>query len=189
MGRFLSPDPSQLYYADPTNPQSLNLYSYGRNNPLINIDPTGMDCVNDTGNGTFTTNTGDCDNSTEEKANAGHYIDCDGCTTNSKAGTLDAATGTLTLTDANGKDIAGTNVSDWADPQGVTTNVTVSGGAAGSVSMSGYGIGLLAYFPYANLSSSCYYQGPERAASSAQIERQGQTVVLMRTDDKRNDGR
>src|SRR5580658_841058 len=37
MGRFLSPDPSQLYFADPTNPQSLNLYSYGRNNPLINI--------------------------------------------------------------------------------------------------------------------------------------------------------
>jgi hypothetical protein len=44
-GRFLSPDPSQLFYADPTNPQSLNLYSYGRNNPLTNIDPTGLDCV------------------------------------------------------------------------------------------------------------------------------------------------
>jgi RHS repeat-associated protein len=43
-GRFLSPDPSQLYFADPTNPQSLNLYSYVRNNPLINIDPTGMSC-------------------------------------------------------------------------------------------------------------------------------------------------
>src|SRR5271163_45379 len=28
MGRFMSPDPSQLYFADPTNPQSFNLYTY-----------------------------------------------------------------------------------------------------------------------------------------------------------------
>jgi RHS repeat-associated protein len=42
MGRFLSPDPSQLYFADPTNPQSLNLYSYAINNPVKNTDPTGM---------------------------------------------------------------------------------------------------------------------------------------------------
>jgi RHS repeat-associated protein len=43
-GRFLSPDPSGLYYADPTNPQSLNLYSYSLNNPLTNTDPTGLYC-------------------------------------------------------------------------------------------------------------------------------------------------
>lgn len=41
MGRFLSPDPSQLYYANQTNPQSFNLYSYAQNNPMRNIDPTG----------------------------------------------------------------------------------------------------------------------------------------------------
>ncbi len=34
MGRFMSPDPSGLTYADQTNPQSLNLYSYVRNNLL-----------------------------------------------------------------------------------------------------------------------------------------------------------
>ena len=45
MGRFMSPDPSGLFYADPNNPQSLNLYSYVLNNPLSNTDPTGMDCV------------------------------------------------------------------------------------------------------------------------------------------------
>lgn len=44
MGRFMSPDPSGLYYADPRYPQSLNLYSYVLNNPLKNVDPTGMYC-------------------------------------------------------------------------------------------------------------------------------------------------
>ena len=42
MGRFMSPDPSQLRFADPTNPQSLNLYSYVMNNPLKFVDPTGL---------------------------------------------------------------------------------------------------------------------------------------------------
>ncbi|MGO9336197.1 MAG: RHS repeat-associated core domain-containing protein [Terracidiphilus sp.] len=49
MGRFLSPDPSGLAYADPTNPQSFNLYSYVWNNPLTNIDPDGLRCVWDDG--------------------------------------------------------------------------------------------------------------------------------------------
>jgi hypothetical protein len=40
MGRFMSPDPPLLdqHIADP---QSWNLYSYARNNPLSYIDPTG----------------------------------------------------------------------------------------------------------------------------------------------------
>jgi RHS repeat-associated protein len=50
LGRFSSPDPSALAFADPTNPQSFNLYSYGWNNPLVNTDPTGMSCL-DTSNG------------------------------------------------------------------------------------------------------------------------------------------
>jgi RHS repeat-associated protein len=77
MGRFMSPDPSGLYFANPFNPQSLNLYSYGLNNPLVNIDPNGLDCIhinNDTG-AYEGFESGDCDNSTTEKANSGQYID------------------------------------------------------------------------------------------------------------------
>jgi RHS repeat-associated protein len=44
MGRFMTPDPSALDYADPSNPQSLNLYAYVQNNPLVNFDPDGLDC-------------------------------------------------------------------------------------------------------------------------------------------------
>ena len=69
MGRWLSPDPSGLTYANPYNPQSLNLYGYVLNNPLTNIDPTGKDCVylNDPANGIdevdsdSDTSPGDCD--------------------------------------------------------------------------------------------------------------------------------
>jgi RHS repeat-associated protein len=42
MGRYMSLDPSGLLYADPTNPQSLNLYAYALNNPLKLVDPTGL---------------------------------------------------------------------------------------------------------------------------------------------------
>ena len=41
-GRFTTPDPSGLFYADPTNPQSLNLYSYVGNNPLNYVDLDGL---------------------------------------------------------------------------------------------------------------------------------------------------
>jgi len=59
MGRFSSPDPSGLVYADQTNPQSLNLYSYALNNPLKFVDPTGMAyCQWDDGTHDDSANTG-----------------------------------------------------------------------------------------------------------------------------------
>lgn len=48
-GRFTTPDwsakPQPVPYADVSNPQSLNLYAYVRNNPLTNWDPDGHWCV------------------------------------------------------------------------------------------------------------------------------------------------
>ena len=48
-GRFLTPDwsknPQGVPYATFTNPQSLNLYSYVKNNPLTNTDSDGHACV------------------------------------------------------------------------------------------------------------------------------------------------
>jgi hypothetical protein len=69
----MSPDPSALDYADPTNPQSLNLYSYVLNNPLISIDPDGLECV--WSDGSYDSND---DASTGD--NAGNNGDHSGCT-------------------------------------------------------------------------------------------------------------
>ena len=48
MGRFMSPDwsaaPMGVPYADFGNPQSLNLYSYVKNNPVTATDPDGHCC-------------------------------------------------------------------------------------------------------------------------------------------------
>ena len=43
MGRFLSPDPLFISPERLTDPQSLNLYSYVRNNPLGLTDDSGLD--------------------------------------------------------------------------------------------------------------------------------------------------
>jgi len=141
MGRWLSPDPSALDFADPTNPQSLNLYGYVLNNPLINVDPNGMDCAKDNGDGTVTYNSGDCANENEDAANHEYYINCDGCTNGAAGAHLDAATGDLYATDSNGNGMAGTTVQGFADPQGTpATNVTVDGYAPYLDTISGFGI-------------------------------------------------
>src|SRR6185437_13794693 len=42
-GRWLTPDPAGLEAVDLSNPQTLNRYGYVMNDPLANVDPTGMD--------------------------------------------------------------------------------------------------------------------------------------------------
>jgi len=64
MGRFLSPDPLGPWVADPSNPQTWNMYSYGLNNPLTNIDPNGLDCV-------YFNATGDAAESIDQNSNSG----------------------------------------------------------------------------------------------------------------------
>jgi RHS repeat-associated protein len=70
-GRFTSPDPSGLLAQKPQDPQSWNMYAYVRNNPLVLIDPNGLDCVyaND-GHGTVGTET----NSNDCGANSGTWV-------------------------------------------------------------------------------------------------------------------
>jgi RHS repeat-associated protein len=56
MGRFMSPDWSAkeepVPYAQLADPQSLNLYSYVRNNPMDRVDPDGhWTCTGDNANG------------------------------------------------------------------------------------------------------------------------------------------
>ncbi len=49
MGRFMSADPVFMNVMRVMDPQRLNLYAYGRNNPLVYTDPTGKDIVSGTG--------------------------------------------------------------------------------------------------------------------------------------------
>jgi RHS repeat-associated protein len=44
-GRWISPDPLGLNAVDITNPQTWNRYAYLMNNPLSNVDPTGLACA------------------------------------------------------------------------------------------------------------------------------------------------
>ena len=140
-GRWLSPDPSGWGAVSQSSPQSLNRYAYVQNNPNSLIDANGLDCAYAYGDSVSVV-LGDCYSSTD----SGHYIDCDGCAYNASKAFLDTPTGTLTFTDQNGNAVTDDNgdaaaINGYADPQGVTTNVIVSGGTNGDVGMSGYGIG------------------------------------------------
>ena len=49
VGKFMQPDPAGLGSANLWNPQSFYQYGYVMNNPLVNSDPTGRECVWDDG--------------------------------------------------------------------------------------------------------------------------------------------
>jgi RHS repeat-associated protein len=102
MGRFMSPDwssdPDTIPYAEFENPQTLNLYSYGHNNPLLYNDTDGHDV-------TICDNNGNCQAPISDDA----YRAAQQASNSSLNGPSLAAlqnsssgTGTLTSTDANG---------------------------------------------------------------------------------------
>jgi RHS repeat-associated protein len=121
LGRFMSPDPEQIDGFDHlSNPQSWNGYAYVHNNPLNATDPDGLDCIyidNDSGKMTGF-NSGDCDNSTEEKANSGYYVNG---TVNTISTTTGDSTGVVTGfsgTGENGNLISGAFAPTPADTSG-----------------------------------------------------------------------
>jgi RHS repeat-associated protein len=108
MGRFMSPDPSGLVFASFANPQSLNLYSYAQNNPLIYTDPTGLDCayLNNSGSGVESfdqhSSSGECGKT------GGYWVD--GGLTDAK---INADQGTVQLTGTNnGTDVTHASYKD-----------------------------------------------------------------------------
>jgi RHS repeat-associated protein len=52
LGRFIRPD-DVLADQDPSEPQSWNLFEYVRNNPILNVDPSGNACVSTDGGKTW----------------------------------------------------------------------------------------------------------------------------------------
>jgi RHS repeat-associated protein len=114
MGRFLSPDPSQLYYANPAYPQSFNLYSYVMNNPLIFTDPDGLDCIYTSGQSsssvTVTILRGDC----KSDKDSGVFVD----------GTVDANSVHYYVDRGSGASSLGYNITKDDDPDYGAAGVT-----------------------------------------------------------------
>jgi len=75
LGRFTSPDP-YLGSMSLTNPQSFNRYTYVQNNPLIFVDPSGLECVWDDGSydSANDPNTGS-QSKCEGGSSGGHWVD------------------------------------------------------------------------------------------------------------------
>ena len=111
IGRFMSPD-DPFEDQDFSDPQSWNLYSYVHNNPLVNTDPTGNDCVNgsNASNGSILVQT------TSDSAaclKGFTYVN----------GTVDPNS----VTYSNGQ--LGFNISNYADGSGIAASVTMASGS------------------------------------------------------------
>ena len=91
----MSPDPAGLLAQHPEDPQSWNLYAYARNNPLIYLDPNGLDCIYATDNGKGVESIDHNSNSGECGQNGGTwlsgYVDEGWAQYNKKAKAFEAA--------------------------------------------------------------------------------------------------
>jgi RHS repeat-associated protein len=131
MGRFSSPDPSGLYLADPTNPQSLNLYNYVLNNPLASIDPDGLECV-------WSDGSYDSNDDKDTGDNAGTNGDHGGCRGQGGAWvdhSFFANQGAADWSSSGNADLAGTYTAITSN----STTVNVNADGSGSVNTTNYG--------------------------------------------------
>jgi RHS repeat-associated protein len=103
MGRFLSPDwseePDTVPYAEFENPQTLNLYSYAKNNPLLYNDPDGHSVQICDNNGQCRTVDDDVYKAAQQASNSSLNGPSLSALQSSSSG---AGTLTSTSTDANG---------------------------------------------------------------------------------------
>ncbi len=112
-GRWISPDPAGVTAVNMGNPQSWNRYAYVQNNPLINVDPLGLDCLY-----LFEDNTldyirpGDCYSSTDD----GIFIDQSGIQQDSLTVSADANSVFYTYIDPNDPNHAGSGVWENISP-------------------------------------------------------------------------
>lgn len=146
MGRFMSPDPSGLLAQKPQNPQSWNLYTYALNNPLINLDPTGLDfnltcsggntatcqgglqgqtTTDANGKSTFTAT--DVDMNDPQNAGAG-YHDQFG---NQYTGSFDENSGVSFTNTATGDTSSNSRFIDGSDPTAVNGSGSIFSGTQG----------------------------------------------------------
>lgn len=87
LGRFMQPD-EPLNDQETRDPQSWNLYSYVRNNPLNRIDPDGRDCIYTSGQSsssvTVTVQRGDCTSDTDSGVYVNGTVDVNSLSYNGK---------------------------------------------------------------------------------------------------------
>ena len=106
MGRWLSPDPLGMAFADPADPQSLNHYAYVMNNPLIFSDPDGLDCMY-TSNQNWNSITVTIHRGNDKYKKGGTFVD----------GTIDAKSLHYYVDQGSGDSSLGYNASKENDPK------------------------------------------------------------------------
>jgi RHS repeat-associated protein len=196
MGRFMSPDysgvddgpPDAIAFGDPSNPQSLNLYSYVQNSPLSNVDPDGHDCINasNASSGSVSIQT-----TNDPSACSKGFTYVDG-TINASSLTYNTSTNTLSFDTSNyadGSGTAATNVFTQAPPYGPLegpanlAGASLIGNTAGGVVNGIGGFELSIIFPWETLAAQLLSSKEPNGAQAAGISRKPGTLGMRKGTD------